>query len=706
MTYPLLTHFNWPNPLFFRAKGLAVLALLLAVSQVGVRAQISGVVNVYSPVTLADFCNNLVVVPDAAPFDVGDRVLLIQMQGAVMDTTDTANYGDISDFRQTGKYEFLTIADIDANLIFFEEAVVNEYDGPSIQLILVPQYTDVTVGGGALTAQPWDGFTGGVLAIEVSGTLTLNDNIDASGLGFRGGAVATDPACFGGSTGYDGYRCASGCGGQKGESIARISTELLGRGRPSNGGGGGNDHLTGGGGGANFAVGGIGGTQLAISPGDCPGNFPGLGGRTLFYSNTANRAFLGGGGGAGDDQGGTASPGGNGGGLLFIRAGTLAGNGFSIRSNGDAPPFTAGADGAGGGGAAGSALMEVANYAGPVSVFLLGGDGGSVDNGNDPSVCAGPGGGGSGGAFWPSGAVFPAAVALNLGGGISGNTVNVSAPIECGRNGAAGGSTGDTLSGLVMVASDLVFEPLAMVLTPDTLVCPADSLLIGVLQATGTGQLSYLWSTGDTTALIYGGPITATTTYTVTLFDERGCSIAESITVIAGRPVGATADPAGLIAPGQSVVLEATEDPLWVSYTWAPDSSLSSNTGRVVVANPFENITYCVFALDTLGCLSQACVDIPVDLLINMPNAFTPNGDGLNDLFRVPVSVPCEELVLFQVFDRWGEQVFSSTLEGIGWDGTYRGKPQETGVYIYRVELLCGELQQRKSFTGTVTVLY
>lgn len=706
MAYPLPTSSFRPSLHFFRAKGLALFALLLVTTLTGVQAQISGVVNVYSPVTLADFCNNLVVVPDAAPFDEGDRVLLIQMQGAVMDSSDTPNYGDISDFRQTGKYEFLTIADIDANLIFFEEAMVNAYDGPSIQLVLVPQYTDVTVGGGVLTAQPWDGVTGGVLAIEVSGTLTLNDNIDASGLGFRGGAVFSDPACFGGTTGYDGYRCSSGCGGQKGESIARISAELLGRGRPSNGGGGGNDHLTGGGGGANFAVGGTGGTKLAIGPGDCPGGFPGLGGRTLFYSNSANRAFLGGGGGAGDDQGGSASPGGNGGGLIFLRAGTLAGNGFSIRSNGLPPPFVAGADGAGGGGAAGSALMEVANYAGPVSVFLRGGDGGSVDNGNDPSVCAGPGGGGSGGAFWPSGAAFPAAVALNLAGGISGNTLNASAPIECGRNGAANGSPGDTLSELLMVASDLIFEPLTMVLTPDTLVCPADSLLIGVLEATGTGQLSYLWNTGDTTALIYGGPIATTTTFTVTVVDERGCSIAGSITVNAGRPVAATADPEGLIAPGQTVVLEATEDPLWINYTWAPDSSLSSTSGRVVLANPFENITYCVTALDTLGCLSEACVDIPVDLLINMPNAFTPNGDGLNDVFRVPASVPCEELVLFQVFNRWGEQVFSSALEGIGWDGTYRGKAQETGVYIYRVELLCGELQQRKAFTGTVTVLY
>ena len=85
-----------------------------------------------------------------------------------------------------------------------------------------------------------------------------------------------------------------------------------------------------------------------------------------------------------------------------------------------------------------------------------------------------------------------------------------------------------------------------------------------------------------------------------------------------------------------------------------------------------------------------------------MYSAFTPNGDGLNDIFRVPESVPCKEVIIFQVFNRWGELVFSYGENGIGWDGTWRGKMQETGVYIYRVELFC-EGEVRKQFTGTVT---
>ena len=168
MEFSILKTIPAANGLFFRAKG-SLLAVLLLVAMTGsLRAQINGVINFYSEVSTADFCNNRAIVTDNTGFSVGDRVLLIQMQGAVMDTTDTPSYGDISDFRQTGKYEFLTISDIDLNIFTFLEGMVNIYDGPGIQLIRIPTYTDVTVGGGPLTAQPWNGVTGGVLVLVSS----------------------------------------------------------------------------------------------------------------------------------------------------------------------------------------------------------------------------------------------------------------------------------------------------------------------------------------------------------------------------------------------------------------------------------------------------------------------------------------------------------------------------------------------------------
>lgn len=681
---------------------VALCALAIAPAST-LQAQWSGVENVYQPVVTTDFCNNIAVVASASGFSTGDRVLLIQMQGGTIDSTDSPSYGDIPSFGGSGQYELLTIADITSNIVTFSEAMVNRYDGPGIQMVLVPTAVNASVDA-TLTGDPWDGIVGGVIALEVTGTLTLNADVDATGIGFRGGAASDNASCSG-PTGYNGYRCtlADGCGGSKGEGIARITAQPLGRGRPANGGGGGNDQLTGGGGGSNFAIGGAGGNRLNTMAGDCPGDFPGLGGRTLPYSNAQNRAYMGGGGGAGDGASGTGTRGGNGGGIIIVVANEIVGNGFALRANGEKPPAIAGADGAGGGGGGGCILAQVNTYTGPMDFEVRGGGGGDVDNGNDPNVCAGPGGGGSGGAVWISTPV-PAGVGLNFAGGAAGGTLNATAPMICGTNGAQAGATGDTLNGLNLVAPTTLWVEADLVLPQDTFVCAQDSLVLGPVLATGTGTLSYLWSNGadtsDIVVVAQGGP----QTFTLTLLDERGCGVTESVTVTSGQSVEATASPNGLIAAGQQVLISATDDPLFSSYVWAPDSFLSSTSGVSVVASPPSSITYCVEATDTLGCVTEDCVDILVDRFVAIPNAFTPNGDGLNDVFRLPLNLPCADIQRFAIFDRWGELLFEAADGLTGWDGTKAGKPAEIGSYIYVASGVCEDGRIR-DYKGTVTVV-
>ncbi len=69
-----------------------------------------------------------------------------------------------------------------------------------------------------------------------------------------------------------------------------------------------------------------------------------------------------------------------------------------------------------------------------------------------------------------------------------------------------------------------------------------------------------------------------------------------------------------------------------------------------------------------------------------MPNAFTPNNDGLNDLLRV-LPLDNYELVSFDVYSRWGEKIFSTKNALQGWDGTLKGQPQATGTYVYYIEM-------------------
>lgn len=121
----------------------------------------------------------------------------------------------------------------------------------------VPQYADLTIPSGAsVIAQDWNGATGGIAAVHVDGTLSLNGHFDVDGAGFRGGVRDNQTRPTGETPGTAGYRYTNlERGGRKGESIAGLSDSLpfggIGRGAPANGGGGGNAHNAGGGGGAN-----------------------------------------------------------------------------------------------------------------------------------------------------------------------------------------------------------------------------------------------------------------------------------------------------------------------------------------------------------------------------------------------------------------------------------------------------------------------
>jgi gliding motility-associated-like protein len=85
------------------------------------------------------------------------------------------------------------------------------------------------------------------------------------------------------------------------------------------------------------------------------------------------------------------------------------------------------------------------------------------------------------------------------------------------------------------------------------------------------------------------------------------------------------------------------------------------------------------------GCSVTGKVTISVFTPLRMPNAFSPNGDGRNDVFRIPPSVSIE-LVRFSVFDRWGQQVFGSGDASAAWDGRIGGGPAPAGSYVWVVE--------------------
>ncbi|NJS15407.1 MAG: hypothetical protein HC788_13380, partial [Sphingopyxis sp.] len=162
----------------------------------------------------------------------GDLVLIYQAQGAAIDTPDTAAYGAVSGVGSAGLWEFQTVASVSGLTVTFANyggacgGLRNGYDAAGRpQMIRVPQYRNLTINGGAtVSAQPWNGSTGGVAAIHVSQTLTNNGAISADGAGFRGGAV--DNFTTGTNVNNTAWRAAgSTIGGEKGESIAGFQTD-------------------------------------------------------------------------------------------------------------------------------------------------------------------------------------------------------------------------------------------------------------------------------------------------------------------------------------------------------------------------------------------------------------------------------------------------------------------------------------------------
>ncbi|MBS1636776.1 MAG: gliding motility-associated C-terminal domain-containing protein [Bacteroidetes bacterium] len=167
------------------------------------------------------------------------------------------------------------------------------------------------------------------------------------------------------------------------------------------------------------------------------------------------------------------------------------------------------------------------------------------------------------------------------------------------------------------------------------------------------------------TVSVYNGPCLTTGVYTV---------VVHPIPALSARP-GYT-----MLLPGESVQLQATADS---TCYWYPGYALSCTSCYNPVSGPDSNTVYYVSTVNHFGCINTSSVVVNVEPTFYVPNSFTPNGNGLNDLFR-PVFTGYTELDVY-IFNRWGELLYHyNTLDG-GWDGTFKGGKCEMGVYVYKI---------------------
>ena len=136
---------------------------------------------------------------------------------------------------------------------------------------------------------------------------------------------------------------------------------------------------------------------------------------------------------------------------------------------------------------------------------------------------------------------------------------------------------------------------------------------------------------------------------------------------------------------GQPLQLQASGG---TSYSWNPSTWLDNANIDNPIALPKDNIEYVVRVSNSIGCFSTDSIrvklyKIAADILV--PSGFSPNGDGINDVFR-PIPIGIRSLDVFQVYNRWGQMLYSGTDAISGWDGTFLGKTQEAGTYVWFAE--------------------
>ena len=215
----------------------------------------------------------------------------------------------------------------------------------------------------------------------------------------------------------------------------------------------------------------------------------------------------------------------------------------------------------------------------------------------------------------------------------------------------------------------------------------------------------YSWSpsTGVSNTAIAMPVITPTQTTTYTLTGTSGtCTIQRSITVNVFAGASANAGPDAVIFAGDTYQLTATASA--GNYLWTPSSGLSSPTILNPVASPLATTTYTLTVTSPQGCTATDQMTLTVvPYCVKPMNAFTPNGDGINDLWLI-TNGNCLTSATAEVFNRYGAKVFGSNDYHNDWNGTYNGKPLPDGTYYYVItfRLLNGHMQTLK---GSVTIL-
>ncbi|HEX8514918.1 MAG TPA: gliding motility-associated C-terminal domain-containing protein, partial [Bacteroidia bacterium] len=249
-------------------------------------------------------------------------------------------------------------------------------------------------------------------------------------------------------------------------------------------------------------------------------------------------------------------------------------------------------------------------------------------------------------------------------------------------------SNGCSAAASVNVASS-VASPAVNAGTNQSMACSAAALTLNGSSTTPGATFSWTGPGIVSGANTASPSVNTIGTYTLTVTNPtNGCTASASVTVSPSSPIIVNAGADAVLTLGSSVALEAGGAS---SYSWTPSTGLSCTNCAEPVATPTETTTYCVTGTDG-SCTDSDCITITVEVPcvtnkeLGVPNAFSPNNDGNNDEFCLQGWSACMTQFSILIYDRWGEKVFESSEADFCWDGRFRGKILDPGVFVYIIQ--------------------
>ena len=248
--------------------------------------------------------------------------------------------------------------------------------------------------------------------------------------------------------------------------------------------------------------------------------------------------------------------------------------------------------------------------------------------------------------------------------------------------------------------------PLELTVSPTVYLCPGDSTLVSVSASGGFGSYYYYWPhSGDTTNQVWVTPF-STSNYQVQVSDDcQTFNVSGSIQVVVVKPDANFTIVSDPVVENLPISFQNLTTNGYVYEWYFGDGGYSEDVHPSHTYDEPGIYEVTLVATDSKGCIDSITLPIQVfkEFYIYIPNAFIPDGDRFNEVFSGSF-VGVKEIKI-EIYNRWGQEVFSSTDINFEWDGTYKGRRVQNGTYVWKLTYIPEDRVDRELYTGHVTVL-